>query len=234
MNEIWNSITMWFKERTTSPLYGAYIFSTIVWNWKFFFTLFLQDQASLPMPKIEYIEKIFLSDSPVWHFIAFFVPPILITYAIIWWLPIISGLAHECHLRFYFYRKSIYDKERLSYEESRKHDLKRLAGIKEEQVASEKRIQKNLSNEERWEEEYREFSKSSTFERFDQIINVIYERNGYIHEQNGKRPVDSDVIAAADTRGLIKFSGASRYQIDFTEKGKFFAKKYLDNPPIPF
>lgn len=229
MLEIFESLSQWFKEKTTSPLYGTYIFAIIFWNWRFFYTLFFQAQTSLSIPKIEYVEQKFLSDGLVQHFLWFLIPPLVITYIIIWWLPIVANLVHKRHLRFYFYRKSTYDEEKLVYEERRKQILNQLVGIKEQQIESTKKIQKSLTNEERWEEEYNEFTKSNIFQRFEQIIEAVYKNSGYLPNSN----VDSNMIAGADVRGLTTFQDSSRTQIDLTEKGKFFAKKYLDHPPTP-
>ena len=85
MKDILDSTVQWLNERTTSPLYGTYIFAVIVWNWKFFYALFFQDQAVLALPKIEYIEQKFLSDNPLVHSLWFLIPPIVMTYIIIWW-----------------------------------------------------------------------------------------------------------------------------------------------------
>jgi len=234
MGELLESISQWLKERTTSPLYGTYIFSFIIWNWEFFYVLFLQDQASLPLPKIEYIEQKFLSDGWFVHFSFFLIPPVIITYIIIRWLPFLSNWAHRVYLHFYFERKNLYEETNLHNEEGRKRTLQQLAETKEQQAISKMKIRKNITNEERWEEEYNEFAKGNIFGRFSQIIDAVYEKSGYLYVDNeGKKPVDSDILAGSDTRGLISFTDSGRNQIDLTEKGKFFTKKYLDNPPPP-
>ncbi len=222
-------MAQWAKERTTSPLYGTYIFSVILWNWKFFYTLFFQDQTVLGMPKIEYVENKFLGDGIVEHLLFFVVWPLVTTCFIIWIMPFFSSLAHKAHLRFYFDRKNMYDAAALEYENKKSRNLQQLVRIKKEQMTNEKEIEKNLTEADLWAAEFNEFARSSIFNKFRQVIRAIYEDNGYINRQFS---IDTSILAVADSRGLIKFITGPRSQIEFTEKGKLFVKKYLEINPF--
>lgn len=229
--EFFNSITQWFRERAVSPLYGTYILSTIAWNWKFFYVLFLQDQAALSVPKIEYVEQKFLSDGVLIHFLWFFVIPAITTYVIVWWVPFVSGWAYRKHLEFYFRKKIIREEVKLAYEYKESRNLAELATIKEEQSTSKSKILKSLPNEELWEEEYKEFmNNKSITESFTFLISCIYQHSGYISRTPGymSKP---EAIAAFDVRNLINFTDFTKNQITLTEKGRFFVKAYLEEHP---
>lgn len=106
MDEICNSISKWFKEKTTSPLYGIFIFSVVLWNWKFFYVLFWQGEEKLSIPKIEYIQATLLIHQNFWqHLVHFLVFPLVSTYVAICWLPIVSNWAHKKHIEFFYERK---------------------------------------------------------------------------------------------------------------------------------
>ena len=173
MNEVFNSITEWWKEKTTSPLYGTFIFSVILWNWKFFYVLFWQDQSVLSLPKIEYVEQHFLNYSGFWlnlsiHFLWFLILPAMSTYIIIWWIPLLTNLAHKVSTQFYFNRKGIfddlslnYDNRRLEYEHKQKRNMERFLEVKKEQIATGKKIEHTLTDEDRWRVEFTDFLNNS-------------------------------------------------------------------------
>ena len=249
MDELVKSIQIWLKEKTGSPLYFTYTAFLVVWNWKFFFTLFFEDATLLNSPRIEYVAQnleFHVCNSKIsiypwcsiaewltnaaWHILI----PVALTYAAIKYLPKLHAWAHKIHVQNHFSRKEEWDKQSLDYEQKRTKTLEEEVKERGKQQPAKKAIQKDLTIEERWEEEYEEFSKGRLFKRFDQIIDVIYDNNGYLSGNSNKKLVDSDVLAGAHTRSLISFVDQYRNQIDFTEKGKIFAKKYLDNPPLPF
>ncbi len=53
--EIRKSFAAAVYERTTTPLYGAFIFAWLVWNWKIPYVTFFVDQAQLDKSKIDWI-----------------------------------------------------------------------------------------------------------------------------------------------------------------------------------
>ena len=151
----------------------------------------------------------------------------MITYLIIWWLPYITILAHRKSVSSYFDRRLEYDKGKLDYEQRRLINEKKITEtldkyveVKEKRTATEKKLERSLTEEEKWEKEYKDFSKSLTYHGFRRIIDTIYRNRGYL--QTGQ--LDPNSIADADVRGLINFTDASRQQISLTDKGKFFTK----------
>lgn len=117
MNEILSSIIKWFKDRTASPMYGTFVFSVILWNWKFFYLLFWQSEDKLGLPKIEYIQNNYLNQQTYWqHLLHFLIFPLVSTYVIIWWLPILNNWAFKKHMYYHYQRETIIDSAKFNYE----------------------------------------------------------------------------------------------------------------------
>ncbi len=56
IDEFKKSISATLYERTTSPLFGAFIFSWAVWNWKIIIALFFTTSEELKTTKFDYID----------------------------------------------------------------------------------------------------------------------------------------------------------------------------------
>ncbi len=234
MGDILASIAKWFKERTTSPLYGTFVFSVILFNWKFFYILFWQDEDKLSLPKIEYVQRNILDyQSLSTHITHFLIFPIIITYLIVWWLPILSNWAHKKHTIFYYKRRLIIDSARLDYEKEEKNNLKSLSEVKKEQAVVKKEIQKNTSEEERWAGELHGItSLPKMIEAIKVAVRVVYEAAGrfttdYSYNGNYLVYISPDHLARLDTLGIINIikGDGNSDKINLTEKGKFFVKK---------
>ncbi len=235
MGDIIDSITKWVKERSTSPMYGTFIFSVILWNWKFFYVLFWQEEEKLSLPRIEYVQQNFLN-SQTWpiHITFFCVLPLVSTYIIIWWLPLLNNWVHKKHLSFYYSKKSIIDSARLDYEKKQEKNLKLISLVKKEQVEARKEINKNVSQEDRLILDFEEFKKMKSYhEVMKQIKDAIYDNNGRLMLWNGVvdvAAVTSDNLAVADSKKIVILSGVGDgRKIELTEKGKFFMEKYLED-----
>jgi hypothetical protein len=233
MNDTLDSVREWFKERTTSPLYGTFIFSVILWNWKFFYILFWQAEEKLSLPRIEYVQQnILKSENLLKHFLSFLILPAISTYFIVWWLPILSNWAHKKHTVFYYKRKFIVDDARIKYETQEKDNLISISTIKKEQAEVKKEIEENTSEEDKWAAEFELIKSHPIFSRFREITDLIYSNGGKTHKiinNAWTRVISTDALAFADTRGLIQItndtSQAIQEKINLTKKGKFFAAK---------
>lgn len=233
MNDIFNSIAKWFQEKTSSPLYGTFLFSVILWNWKFFYVLFWQSEEKFLLPRIEYVQiNILNQESFSHHFSYFLVLPLISTFIILFWLPILSNWAHKKHTYFYFGRKLNFIKERLDYEKKEKDILQLISDIKDEQVKIKEEIEKHTTEQEKWEEEFKLLKRNKLYPKLIQLKNVIYSNSGNTHkiQLHGRYEpiIELDVLAFADTNHLIIITGEDiSTKIQLTDKGRFFLGKFL-------
>lgn len=257
MDGFWSSLSKWFSEKTGSPLYFTYIGFFIVWNWKFFQIVLLESASLFRAPRIEYINSELwffvpaLSAVPVWanviidwiiNLIWHIGPPIFFTYLAIVYLPILQKWALNKYLESRFERKKIFEEKQREYdnwllEQEKKHKktLENIVTVKEQKAKVEKEIEKIMTEEEHWELEYLEFEKSPYFYEFKQIIETIYKYEGVIEITVGFQKVrhaDANSLATAHTRDLISYFKDSHNVIEFTKKGKMFAKLYLNKYTI--
>lgn len=243
MDGILSSFSKWFSEKTSSPLYFTYIGFFIAWNWKFFQIIFLESETLFYFPRIEYLSNLEWHPSGavaldwlvnvIWRMF----PPAIFTYFAIVYLPKLHKWALEKYLDSRFERKRIFELKQREYDEwllnkerQRSKILEDIAATKEKQFLVEKKIEKAMSNEERWELEYEKFEKNKLFYKFKQIIETIYIHKGYI-ESGMERHANADALAIADTWGLTTYVGGNHNHIELTEKGKIFAKLYLEKHP---
>lgn len=241
MPEFIKSITDWFKERTTSPLYSTFIFSLIFYNWKFFYILFWQSEDKLKLPRIEYVERVILSnESYLLHVINFFLIPSVLTYLIIEHLPKLSIWAHKRQVSSYYEKRENYDERRLEYEKSKSDSLEKIVEEKKKQVVVEEEIKNNTTQEDRWNEEYSKLTNNQIYSKLNQIVKVIYEHGGRTRIWNTNRQsydlyADLDIIAFAHTNGIIEKEGIDgQERLTLTLKGKFFISKFIENANKPF
>jgi hypothetical protein len=234
MSELWNSVANWFKERTTSPLYGTFLLSLILWNWKFFYILFWQNEAKLVLPRIEYVQIYLLNQEGfLYHLFYFLILPLISTYFIVWWLPFLSNLAHKKSIDFYYARKLTIDQARLDYEKKEKKTLDSISTVKKEQAETKKEIEKNTAAEEVWGFEFDNFKQHPIYSEMQKLKEIIYDNSGQTRRWNGlvyQLAIDSNTLATADSLGLILIKGIGKDErIELTPKGKFFMSKYLES-----
>ena len=218
VNELANSIAKWFRERTTSPLYGTFVFSVILWNWKFFYILFWQNEEKLTLPRIEYVQRFILNNQTNWyHMLYFLILPITSSYIIVWWLPVISNWAHKKHIEYYYDRRLIIDKARLDYEKKEKETLTSISTVKKEQIEVKKEIQKNTTEEERWDLEFENFRNSNSLLAYSNFLDEFYKGRKNLYQ------FSSNDTAYFDALGLITIETNTINSL--TKKGKHFALK---------
>lgn len=94
MDDFKKSISAILYSRLTSPLFGSFFFSWLVWNWKILLVLFFVDADQLYTTKFEYIEECLLNSSTgLWY-------PIASTLFIILIYPWIEEVAYKLSLWF--------------------------------------------------------------------------------------------------------------------------------------
>ena len=115
-SEFRKSINSILFERVSSPLYGAFFFSWLVWNWEIIYlTLFISEE-SIGCTKIQYIQDYLLNIHTI------FTLPAISTLILIVIVPFISNGAYWITLKFTQWRKnqksSIEGKQLLTLERS--------------------------------------------------------------------------------------------------------------------
>jgi hypothetical protein len=152
------------------------------------------------------------------------VGPLLTTFAIVFWpLPQID---------FQFFRSyqanKIKKREELFALEDRLLSKEKSVLVKRgKNVEVAKRIKSEMTNEERWDEEYQAFKNSNTFLNSMSLMKeCLYGNRGILSNMTFSMPDDNS--AFLDVNGLIKFDDNNQNLIKPTEKGKYFMKKYLD------
>ena len=246
MNDIAKSVWDWFKEKTSSPLYFTYIAFLIVWNWKFFYILFWEDSSLLSETKVEYVSTYFLNFqfgingwqasewqnvilnwilNVIWHI----APPALLTLLAVVYLPYIQSWAHKIYIKNYFERKGVYDIENLEYEKRKTARLSQRVAQKEEQKKQVIRLEKALTQEEKWLAELDRVSSNQNYvEAIRRAYNAVYKTNtrfsNDISSANtlGFTYISAEYLSRLDTLGLVDIKSST---INFTDKGKFFLKE---------
>ncbi|AAV82424.1 hypothetical protein [Idiomarina loihiensis] len=123
-----------FKERVSSPLYGAIVISWLLWNWQIpYLTLFVSEE-NLDSDKISWIAE----NHSNWVLLVLY--PALSAFALVLVMPFFTNGAYWVSLRFRKWRidsqQSIEKKTLLTLEQS--------IALREEVLAQEERIEKML------------------------------------------------------------------------------------------
>jgi len=242
------SISATLYERTTSPLFGTFLFSWIVWNWKIILALFFTTTEELKMTKFEYIDLKLLN---VYDGLIF---PIVSTLLI---LTLYAWLAEQAYKLWLFFDKrkndfknAIEKQKLLTVEQSMKlrlelskkeEEFEKLIKDKEELIASlrienselqtkfnseEINIDNVISSEQKIREANGEIEK---FFKNDAAVSYFEDITNYI--QKGWS-FDSDVIPDNITsfyfaHNLIEITSRNGI-FKFTEKGKEYLREFFD------
>jgi ribosomal protein S19E (S16A) len=228
MDELAKSISTWFKEKTSNPVYFTFLLYVVICNWRVFYVLFFEDATLLTMPRIEYAERFNVQNRLIgllWHFVL----PTLLTFITIRYLPYVYTWAHRYYTKHHFDRLRIADEARRDFERDRARFLAETAGYKEQQATNTRRIEQASSEEDRW---YEEFNELYIDEQFVNALNtadrVIYGKTGrYVTRASEVADSNGLIIPAhlsiLETIGLITIDHEKR-RIQFTPKGLYFVK----------
>lgn len=100
MDEVKKSIKSILYERTTSPLYGTFIISWLIWNWKIIYVTLFVSENSIQLDKLSYLLKNHFIDK--YNLILL---PILSTIVLLTVFPFISNGAYWLKLNFDKWKK---------------------------------------------------------------------------------------------------------------------------------
>ena len=106
-----------FEERITSPLYGSFILSWAIWNWKIIYlTVFVSQEYIKPLTKIDYIIIHYINwCNLIWY-------PFISAIVLIGLIPLLANQAYRVNLYYEKQRRNWKEKfdagRRLSIEQS--------------------------------------------------------------------------------------------------------------------
>lgn len=256
ISELKKSVNYIIYERTTSPFWGAFIFSWLICNWKIVFTVFVISEGRLVVNKIQYISDNFIN----WKPIALY--PFISTIILISIFPLLSNGAYWITILYSKWRldkrNEVEKKQLLSIEQSiairlsntqLQETYSRLVSDKEAEITALKieidEINKkllepaqvmveNMSRNSKkaetveWDKEYETFKNSAVFSDFQKTL----------YDVNSNRAISSYGTPPASmvyfqSIGLVKRSDSSNRQ-ELTEKGLYFSRifnkdKYENN-----
>ncbi len=235
MSEFWSSFSKWFQDKANSPLYWTYFGFFVVWNWKFFQIVFLENASLFSSPRIEYLNSLHItlfrnnifdwSVNTLWRI----VPPIGFTYASIVWLPTLHEWAFKIYLTHHFERKLLFQERKVAYEEKLAKLVKQEAVAKKERVEQEQVIEKTKTQEEKWQDEFEKIKDQSTLENFKILVTAIFRAGGVLSTHNLQNAVPSSTIAFAGVYNLTQivdrqYGSSPLPFIELTDKGKYFSR----------
>jgi hypothetical protein len=241
MTELRKSINSILYQRVTSPLFGTFCVSWLVWNWKIVYTTFFIGEDKIDKNKIDYIVENFSNtEILIWY-------PLLSTLLLLTLIPFISNGAYWLSLKFEKWRvdskNEIEKKQLLTLEQSiqlreqiidseRKFDsllqnkndeIKQLKLLVEESKKNnEVPIPKDIeigSKEDKTEREVIDiFNKIKTNPELKKAVKTInfYIQGGYTGLSKTEN-LPSNVLTYYVSNGLLENLGKGMYK--WTEKG---------------
>lgn len=240
-NEIIDSLENVFKKRLTSPIYGTFLISWLIFHWEFVFTvLFVSEDKiwqSMGLLKNEYLVKNFFNFFD-WYLYLSWILPFILTWLIIWKFPkwiSLPAFKKDEEYRLEKTKIRITEQKKVETEEIKfEQEKKKKLNVVRETVKKEKEIEK-LDPTINWEKEYEIFKNTQYYSNFGIIIESIYQHNGntdwYQNNSVVKTHIPKGILAYCHTNGLIEF-GKNNESISVSEKGKFFIRQFTSDNKI--
>ena len=143
ISEIRKSINSVLYERTTSPLFGSFLISWSIWNWKIIYlTLFISEERLVKnnsaVTKIEYIEANYLNNYELIFY------PLISTVVFVCIVPFLSNGAYWLSLKFNKWRID----KRNSVEQKQLLTLEQSSALRNELLVTEKKSQELIEAKE--------------------------------------------------------------------------------------
>lgn len=242
-NEITDSFRDIMKKRLTSPIYGIFLISWIIFHWNFIFTIFFVSEDKIwnatGLLKNEYLEKTYF-DFMNFKFYILWILPFIITYFIIWWFPKwISIPAFKKDEEYKTQKRiiEIIEKKKLEEENVKKLEVITRRTQKEREVKEQEKKIEKIDPTVKWQMEYaHQFRGKPFYGKFRYIIDSIYKYNGDIAVENEygqgfKFEIPRDILVFSHTNDLITID-KKEGKIELTEKGKFFVKQFSSENQI--
>ena len=251
ITEIKKSVSAVLYERLSSPFYGAFLASWLVWNWKIIYLSIFVSEAKIEPNKLDYILKNY-SDSNI-----LIIYPLISTALLITLFPFITNGAFFLHIKFNKWKldqkNSLEMKTLLTLEQSiqlREELLKaeeRMEGLLERKNQEIKELTIKITelndlkshskiesaekgqNEEQSDDDVNQLankinSSSELKKSFDVTVKYIQAGYSNLLKADG---VTSKAIAYFESHNLIESAGQGMYV--FTDLGKEVLRKSLES-----
>jgi len=238
MKPIFDVVNEYLAGRAKTRLYGVYVIWTLLLHVPLIFSALFIDQNLIyektGLLKGEYLYDKFNMSSPnfIWEEIAKFVLAAVLTWLTIWILPrvlVARSYSREIQDEYNLRAKKV--DYQFELEDKRKRLTDRQLQIVETQTKVQSE-QKSIVNSEKalWGEEYKQFTNTTAYKYFSDIIESLYEHSGRIRHPNYNDKgitfyINTDTLAYSSTNDLIEIDPATE-RISITDKGKFFIKEY--------
>ena len=249
ITELRNSINSILYQRVTSPLFGTFCVTWLVWNWKIVYTTFFIDEDKIDKNKIDYIVENF-NDTAIliWY-------PILSTVILLTLIPFASNGAYWLSLKFEKWKvdnkNEIEKKQLLTLEQSiqlrgqiiesernfdsllqnKNREIKQIKGVVDELKSGKNKetgfIEKGSQADETEQDLLYTFNKVLKNEKLKIARNVInsHIQGGYSGLSKDEN-IDSKVLSYFESNDLIELMDQGMYK--WTERGKRLNKRIND------
>lgn len=232
-NEILESAQSAMQDRIASPFYGYFAISFFLTNWKLFYAAFFLDQeiifSKTAKLRSEYLYSLFPHG---WTLVFdFFLYPFLITVLCFWIFPYATRVFYRKNIKNKIILRTIELQEMQKVTREEKVLVQQERQLIKEEVEKAKEEQKAIMEtpEVVWDKEYQDTIKNLHRNNFKSVLNTIYESGGQVVGQFGIRNIPAEIVTYFHLNGIISFSDTNKAIIDLTEKGRYFAKKYLNS-----
>lgn len=165
-DELNKSFWSTLKERTTSPFYGTFVITWLLWNWKIIFSIFFVSEKHLSVNRIEYVGSLLNIKLLLFY-------PILSTAVILFLMPFITINVYRVYLYFERWKRNI----KTDIEDTQLLTLEESIAIREEKVSEGERFTKALE------------LKDKEISRLEKTINSIEKRKSENQQKKSARDV---------------------------------------------
>lgn len=229
-NELTDSIVIASEERITSPFYGYFVISWIIVNWRLIYiAFFVRGEDIFKKTNLLSNEYLFFnipSFRTVGYWLDFLIYPFIATLFIFWLMPYITRIYFLKNIRNKKALKLIELNENKEIKKEEKELVVAEKNLIKEEVEKAKQIKRAIieAPEVLWLKEYEQFVKNNLFYEFKKVMQKVYQIDSQV-------TLSASMVAFLDLNDIGSVAGWQQ-NVTLTDKGKFFARRFLENNPI--